>query len=56
MTTIDVPAMAKRARQAARVVAASSTTQRNVALAKIAELLANPAEQAVILAANAVEQ
>lgn len=55
MTTIDVPAMAKRARQAARVVAASSTTQRNVALAKIAELLANPAEQAVILAANAVD-
>ncbi|MFM7678811.1 MAG: gamma-glutamyl-phosphate reductase, partial [Roseiflexaceae bacterium] len=55
MTTIDILAMAKRARVAARTVAASSTAQRNAALANIADLLADPAEQAVILSANAVD-
>lgn len=55
MTTIDIIAMAKRARVASRAVASSSTAQRNAALAHIAELLADPAEQAVILAANAVD-
>lgn len=55
MTTIDMIAMAKRARVASRAVASSSTAQRNAALAHIAELLADPAEQAVILAANAVD-
>lgn len=55
MTTIDIVAMAKRARVASRAVASSSTAQRNAVLAHIAELLADPAEQAVILAANAVD-
>lgn len=55
MTALDMLAMAKRARVAARRVAASSTAQRNAALANIADLLAQPAEQAVILAANAVD-
>lgn len=55
MTTLDIQAMAKRARVASRVVASSSTAQRNAALANIAALLADPAEQAIILAANAVD-
>lgn len=55
MTTLDIHAMAKRARVASRVVASSSTAQRNAALANIAALLADPAEQAIILAANAID-
>ena len=55
MTTIDILAMAKRARAATRTIATSTTAQRNVALAKIAEYLNNPAEQTAILAANAID-
>lgn len=55
MTTIDILAMAKRARGAARMIAASTSAQRNAALAHIADMLGDPAEQAAILAANAVD-
>jgi len=55
MTTIDILAMAKRARAATRTIATSTTAQRNLALAKIAEYLNDPAEQTAILAANAID-
>jgi glutamate-5-semialdehyde dehydrogenase len=55
MTTIDILAMAKRARAATRTIATSTTAQRDLALTKIAEYLNDPAEQTAILAANAID-
>lgn len=53
MSTIDIPAVARRARQAARQIAKTTTTERNAVLARMVALLRDPAQQTGILAANA---
>lgn len=55
MTTIDIIAMARRARVAARQIAKTTTAQRNAVLAQMAALLRDPQQQQAILAANAVD-
>jgi glutamate-5-semialdehyde dehydrogenase len=53
--SVNVLDMAQRARKATRQIANASTAQRNRALQRIAELLQDPTEQAVILAANQID-
>jgi glutamate-5-semialdehyde dehydrogenase len=53
--SVNVLDMAQRARKATRHIANASTTQRNRALQRIAELLQDPTEQAAILAANQID-
>lgn len=55
MSQTDILQVAQRARRAARVIANTSTAERNAVLARIVTLLHEPSHQEAILRANAVD-